>query len=275
MPAGRRLPWLAWAAIVAGAVGSSAAQPANVDNGTVDQGRGAVEPGTIEIYEHYGTYTLDAPPPDMRPLVLQVPEKFRYGLSRGQARNWGVNILTYYPSFTSPLDPENAKFGLRCVGICNGQVLISVENRTHSISASIPNMGEFIAQSILRWAKSPPYPPNVTVRDLKPPFDSFDQGFERTTVSLRKNGGTRSPARVQRFYFKKAADRTHNDLAAECQFSMDKSRTTCVLHFSLRCDSRIYVAVHGLDGSFLNESTEIKDKSDAFISNMVQEPPCH
>src|SRR5260221_9181435 len=69
---------------------------------------GAAEPRTIEIYENHGTYSLDAPPPDMRPVVLSIPDQFLYG-SGGAApkRNWGVNVLTYYPNFTSPRDPSN------------------------------------------------------------------------------------------------------------------------------------------------------------------------
>jgi hypothetical protein len=31
---------------------------------------------TIEIYEQYGTYALDTPPPEMRPIVLSIPERF-------------------------------------------------------------------------------------------------------------------------------------------------------------------------------------------------------
>src|SRR5947207_2798495 len=77
----------------------------------------AAEPETIEIYEPDGTHSLDAPSQDMQPIVLQVPGKFRYGSSKGNSRNWGLNVLTYYPSFTSPEDPENAKFSLSCVGI--------------------------------------------------------------------------------------------------------------------------------------------------------------
>lgn len=43
-------------------------------------------------------------------------------------RDWAAYILTYYPSFTGPRDPENANYGLNCVGHCNGQILVSIEN---------------------------------------------------------------------------------------------------------------------------------------------------
>lgn len=230
---------------------------------------------TIEIYEHYGTYNLDAPPPHMPPIVLQLPEKFQYGSTKGSRRNWGANILTYYPSFTSPTDPENANFGLRCVGICNGRILISVENRAHSINSatqySSPNIGDFIARSTTKWERTPPYPQNVHVRELDP-YDGFDEGFERTTEPTNGSANTARSSRVERSYFRKAPDGIHYDLAATC--NVTGNRSTCLLHFSLRCDPRIYVSVHGLDGTYLDRSADIKEKTDAFISSAVQSSPC-
>lgn len=114
----------------------------------------AARAGEINIYEHYGSYMLDDPPPGVRPIILDVPEKFLYDRSKKAIVTWGTNILTYYPSFTSPADPENRNFGLACAGICNGSILISVENRDHSVRFSSPNMGDFIARSSLKWAKN-------------------------------------------------------------------------------------------------------------------------
>ena len=236
---------------------------------------GAPEPGTIEIYEPDGTYTLAAPPPDMQPIILQVPEKFRYGSSKGSVRNWGLNILTYYPSFTSPQDPENAKFGLDCAGLCNGQVLIAVNNQARGISRTgSPNMGDFIARNTVKWNKTPPYPPNVQVRDLEPP-EGFDEGFEREIRALGDAPSGVSPkvADVEQFYFRKAADGIHYDLAATCR--VNPERTACILHFSLNCDPGISVSVNGLDGQYLKLSRDIKAKTDHFISQMVKAPACN
>ena len=83
-----------------------------------------------EIYEHWGRqFTLDAPPPETQPIVLQVPRGFGYASSGKAIRNWGLNILTYYPKFTNPRAPENRAFGLQCRGDCNGRILIGIENR--------------------------------------------------------------------------------------------------------------------------------------------------
>ena len=48
------------------------------------------------------------------PIILKIPEKFRFTPGKGGTRDWGLNLLTYYPGFASPLEPQNAKFGLSC-----------------------------------------------------------------------------------------------------------------------------------------------------------------
>lgn len=108
----------------------------------------AVASEVIEIFEHNGEYSLDAPPADRPPLALLIPEEFRYGGSKGKTTAWGVNLLTYYPRMTSQLAPENADFGLACRGDCNGRILISVENVAHGRGA-ITGMGDVIAHSLI------------------------------------------------------------------------------------------------------------------------------
>lgn len=233
----------------------------------------AAQTDTIELYESYGTYTLKAPPADMQPITLDVPHKFRYGSSKGKLRDWGVNILTFYPGLTSPSDPENVKFGLDCVGICNGRILVAVRNRTHSVGEfGSPNMGDFIAHAAIRWNLTPPYPPNVHVAKLGP-RDGFDDVFEVTTRLLDSQGRVLSKiARTEQFYFRRADHGGDYDLAATCDVSSE--RTTCTLHFSLLCDPRVYVSVNGLNGSYLPMATDIKGRVDRFVSAMVKEPMC-
>jgi hypothetical protein len=232
----------------------------------------ASEPKTIEIYEQYGTYTLDGPPPEMHPIVLSIPDQFLYGSSKGNSRNWGVNILTYYPSFNSPQDPANADFGLRCVGICNGQILISVENRSHSISSNSPTMGDFVARSEFKWSKTPPYPSNVQVRDIEPPA-GFDEAFERVTNTTASptDDKNRGFALTTRTYLRKA-DSVHYDLTAIC--NVNQVKTSCILHFSLSCNPAIYVSINGVDGSYLHVAADIKQKADRFIAAMIKKPSC-
>jgi len=230
----------------------------------------AAETETIEIYESYGSYTLALPPPEMQPIFLSIPAAFLYEGSKVGRRNWGVNLLTYYPTFTSPKEQANADFGLRCAGICNGRILISVANRTHSISQMIPNMGDFIARAQLKWSKTPPYPTNVRVRDIDP-VEGFDEGFERSTFVLR-DAAQDKPAYLERVYLRKESNRDYHDLTATCV--VNNYGTTCILHFSLRCNPAVYVTVNGLNGSYLSRAADIKEKTDLFISKMVTEPSC-
>lgn len=236
----------------------------------------AAESETIEIFEHYGTYALDDPPPDTHPIIMRVPDSFLYGSSKNSRKNWGLNILTYYPAFTSPADQANAKFGLDCAGYCNGRILIAVNNRAHSIKNqefNSPNMGDFIARSTLKRNKTAPYPSNVHVSDLTS-LEGFDEGFERITTKLEDapNVIPGHFTNVERFYFKKARDQVHYELAATCNVH---EHTTCILHFSLDCDVAVYVSVNGVDGRYLDQSIEIKQKTDQFISKMIIDPHCH
>jgi hypothetical protein len=221
----------------------------------------------VEIYEYRG----GLPSSDERPVVLNVPSKFIYRNS-GRLRTWGINLLTYYPSFASSNEPANAQYGPGCIGICNGRILISVENRTGSISSGSPNMGDFIARVEEKWQRTPPYPSNVRVHDISEK-EGFDDAFERDTfASAESLRNEMLPARIQRTYFRKAQDGAHYDLTATCEVVPAKS--SCILHFSLSCNPAIYVSIHWVDASFLSRAADIKEKADQFVSSMVREPSC-
>jgi hypothetical protein len=224
-------------------------------------------PGVIEIYEHYDHYTLDAPPPDKKPIILKVPEEFRYGGSKGATRNWGLNLLTFYPSFTSPRAPENTKFASHCIGICNGQVLIAIENRTHSINSPIhynsPNMGDYIAHANIKWNRN--FPSSQKLTELGPQ-DGFTSGFEIADIIPGQLSTTR------KYFFRLSPDKVHYDLTAEC--NTNQYGTHCTLHFSLSCNPAIYVSVNGIGGSYLQYASDIQEKTDKFVSSMVISPAC-
>jgi hypothetical protein len=129
-------------------------------------------------------------------------------------------------------------------------------------------MGDFIARAQLKWQKTPPYPPNARVRNLDS-VEGFDEAFERSLLSPADN----KVALVQRTYMKKASDGAHYVLTAICDVT--DVATACSLHFSLSCDSKIYVSVNGIDGSYLNRSAEIREKTDRFVSAMVRNPICN
>ena len=224
------------------------------------------EADLIEIYEHWGNFTLAAPPPEMKPIVLQVPEAFRYGSSKGATRNWGLNLLTYYPTFTSPQAPENASFGLNCKGDCNGRILVAIENRAHSIgsprSHNSPNMGDYIARIELESL----VPIGGTKRDLGPQH-GFDNGYE---VRIPASNGMGD--RTDRHLFRLSEDRIHYNLAAKC--SINQFAEGCILYFSLKCNPAIYVKVVAIDMKHIGEFADVVRKTDQFVTSMVRSPAC-
>jgi hypothetical protein len=221
--------------------------------------------GSIAIYEHWGQSSLAAPPPDMPPIVLQVPEAFRYGSSKSKTRNWGLNLLTYYPRFTSPEAPENAAYGLKCAGDCNGRILVAINNRTHSIDDPrfhSPNMGDYIARVDLQRL----VPIGSTKTDLAPQH-GFDSGYE---VLIPASNGVGD--RVEQHLFHLSEDRVHYGLAADCE--INQFARTCTLHFSLRCNPAIYVQVVAIDMKHLDEFMDVVRKTDQFVTSMVRDPAC-
>lgn len=224
--------------------------------------------GLIEIYENWGTYTLDKPPPEMKPIVLQVPQEYRYGSSKGATRNWGINLITFYPSFTSPQAPENYRFVRGCTGDCNGLMLVAVNNRTHTVQSpsnpdgtSYPNMGDFIAHVRLKN----PAPAGGTVTVLATQH-GFDRGYQ-VIVSQGSLGDS-----TQQFWLHLSEDRVHHDAVAECE--RNKFAQTCDLHFSLKCNPAIYVQVVGIDMKYVDELLDVIAKTDQFLTPMVREPVC-
>lgn len=222
--------------------------------------------GFVEIYEHWAQYTLAAPPPEIHPVLLQIPKAFRYGSSKEATRNWGLNLLTYYPSFTSPRAPQNASFGLDCKGDCNGRMLVSIESRTHSIRSidrfNSPNMGDYIARVDLQRL----VPIGSTKTDLGPQ-SGFDSGYE---VRIPASNGVGD--RTEQHLFRLSEDRVHYDLAADC--SINQFAKTCTLHFSLKCNPAIYVQVVAIDMKHFDEFMDVVQKADQFVTAMVREPSC-
>ena len=218
--------------------------------------------GVIELYDKADRYPLSSIPPDAHPIPFHLPEAFRYGSTKSVEKTRGVQILTYYPSFSSPNAPENAAYGLNCVGLCNGRILLLVEYDSNLLNTSSPNMGDFVAHAQLRWKRTPPYPPNVTVRDITPP-SGFDGGFQRSYAGVETS---------EIVLFRNDPVGSHYDLAATC--SANAQRTTCILHFSLKCDPKLSVTVNGLDSSYLVHSSDIVTRVNEFVSSMIDYPAC-
>jgi hypothetical protein len=218
--------------------------------------------GVIELYDKAGHYPLNAIPDDARSITMEVPEAFRYGSTAATTRTRGVEILTYYPSLSSPKDLENAAYGLNCVGLCNGRILLLIEYNSNLLNTSSPNSADYVAHEQLYWKRTPPYPPNVSVHDITTP-SGFDGGFERSYSGARDS---------EIVFFRNGPDGSHYDLAATCV--SNPQRTTCILHFSLKCDAKLFVTVNGLDSSYLDRSSDIVTRVNEFVSSMIKYPVC-
>jgi len=251
-PAVRRILFIVWILCYFGQVHSSDARSAE---------------GLIEIYENWGAYTLNAPPPEMQPIVLQVPDAFRYSSIKLATRNFGVNILTYYPNFTSPKAPENSAYSLeRCTGDCNGRVLIAINNSAHAIhhpelgdGFDAQNMGDYLMHVSHRY----PVPNGSAVTEFGPQY-GFDGGIE---VRMPPGNGN-----TNRYMARLSGDRIHYDLFADC--TINKFARTCTLHFSLKCNPSVYIQVVAIDMVHINEFMNVVDKADRFVTSMMRYPVC-
>lgn len=223
----------------------------------------------IEIYESLGSYTLQDIPPDVRPIILDIPPDFFYNSSyREVTKVWGINLLTYYPSFTSLSDPRNSNYGTRCVGICNGRVLVHISNQSRRLG-KFHNMGDAIAQGELSRIQRHAAIPNARVEALNSADAWFDQGFKLH----RLNAAGEHIAPTETLYL--LADSTNRsafELTATCDTNSD--RTTCILHFSASCVPSLYVTVNGLDESYLRDAREIMKKTNAFLASMIRSHSC-
>ncbi len=237
---------------------------------------GKSEQHIIEIYQSDGRHTLQDPPTDVAPIVLKIPENFRVYHSKGATRDWDVNLLTYYPGFTSPQDPENAKFGLSCAGFCNGQMLVHIENRGRSFKQSNLSGKQYYsltaaheyARQLLQEKKELQLPgyhrPNLHVTDYAPEA-GFDVIFEKlyTTMEDAPNIIPGHFAEVKRFYLRWNQAHEYYDLVADCHIPSGANtfeRFTCKLRFSLACNPAVSIQVTGVDGKYLSVFGESKRK---------------
>src|ERR1700712_557270 len=100
--------------------------------------------GVIQLYEHTGQFSLANVPQTAQFVSLKLPPSYRFGSTKNASKAWVVQLLTFYPSVAPALDDEHRDEGLKCVGLCNGRILISVEFRPNVAKTSSPNMADFV-----------------------------------------------------------------------------------------------------------------------------------
>lgn len=201
--------------------------------------------------------------PSAPSVLLEIPHKFRYRSSIGVEKTSGVNILTYYPSFTSLADWENFSQSIRgCVGYCNGRMLISIDNiftgitRDNFINSSTATSRGYFAYNHSK-------DPHIRIVDLEPQ-SGFDFVFDK--LSGQHFGFKR------RYLLRSSADKSLYELAADC--SMDTPYHGCILAFSLSCNPAIAIEIHGWAYERLDKALELQRDVDRFISAMVKQPKC-
>jgi hypothetical protein len=69
---------------------------------------------TVEIHQVGDRYQAPT-------IVSRIPQQFRFRSSIGQTQSLGINLITFYPDFTSLADPRNYAYGSGCFGYCNGK----------------------------------------------------------------------------------------------------------------------------------------------------------
>lgn len=250
--------------------------------------RPGLEDGVIEIYEPDSKQDLNDPPTDVPPIVLKLPEKFRTGTSKGVVRDWGAYLMTYYPSFTSPRDPENANYGLNCVGYCNGQISISIENVGRNAPSPANPKARFLTDRLVRsflsdkydWAIETSWPQmalsNVLYTDL-PPQAGFDMVIEKMLTSAKdaRNLQPGTYKHIDRYYAHKNKELDYFDFLVECQIPAGANQAfTCELNFLLACNPSVFVGVFIVKDEYSIDFFDLRSSVDRFLSDMIMKPEC-
>lgn len=201
--------------------------------------------------------------PSAPSILLEIPHKFRYRSSIGAEKTSGVNILTYYPSFTSLADWENFGQSLRgCVGYCNGRILISITNIITGITSdNFINKPTARSRGFFEYYHSKD--PHVRIVDLAPQF-GFDLVFDKLSG---QHFGFKN-----RYLLRSSADKSSYELAADC--SMDTPYHVCTLAFSLSCNPAIAIEIDGWKYEYMDKALDLQRDVDRFISAMVKQPEC-
>jgi hypothetical protein len=228
------------------------------------------EQDRIELYDPAGAfYLLKSPPPDMRPAVFVVPQEFRWGSTRNVAQMnyhaWGIQILTYYPGFSSPAAPQNKSLGLDCIGYCNGRILIYISYSPRIQSVGFANAADSTVHGQLRDRKfiTGLHLPNVTYKDIGP-RGPFSGGFEHIAMV---QGALPPKIGADDLVLWRETKDGHYDLVALC--APDAPNPPCHLIFSSSCSPAISIQV-SVTMRDIDRAADIRDKTDAFLLPMIK-----
>jgi hypothetical protein len=207
---------------------------------------------TVEI--HQGGDRYQAPT-----IVLRIPQQFRFRSSIGQTQSLGINLITFYPDFTSLADPRNYAYGSGCIGYCNGQMMVSIENVPADWSASLQKR-LFDEGYLGGLTDHKPTSFGMEVDDINPIL-GFDKVFDQRLVDIYRT----------RILLKEEGDNKLAPLSAEC--SMKTTVQVCELFFTLKCAPVVDIKIIW-PYDHLSEAFQLQKRVDDFVSAMLVQPQC-
>jgi hypothetical protein len=208
---------------------------------------------TVEIHQVGGRYQAPT-------IVLRIPQQFRFRSSIGQTQSLGINLITFYPDFTSLADPRNYAYGSGCIGYCNGQMMVSIENVPADWSASLQK--RLFDEGYLRGLTDhKPRSFGMEVEDIDPIL-GFDKVFDQRLDDAYRT----------RILLKGENDNKLVPLSAEC--SMTTTVQGCQLFFTLKCAPVVDITISGWRYDHLPEAFQLQKRVDDFVSAMLVQPQC-
>jgi hypothetical protein len=192
-------------------------------------------------------------------IVLRIPQQFRFRSSIGQTQSLGINLITFYPDFTSLADSRNYWYGSGCLGYCNGQMMVSIENVPADWSASLQK--RLFDKGYLRiLTNHKPTSFGIEVEDIDPIL-GFEKVFDQRLADAYRT----------RILLKGENDNKLTPLSAEC--SMSTTVQVCELYFTLKCAPMVDIeAIWPYD--HLSEAFQLQKRVDDFVSAMLVQPQC-
>lgn len=197
-------------------------------------------------------------------VLLRIPQEFRFRSSIGQRKTTGINIVTFYPSFTSLADSANRAFAADCIGYCNGRFMLAIKNMPPPRAAAW--LKTFYSEGAYGSLKD--HKPTTAlrqVRDFTPRF-GFDHEFEEIS------GSEASPWTTRYFLKDESGSSGLSALAVDCMMSVP--HPACKLHFFLTCAPAVEINIVGWSYDHIREAFALQRRAGQFVSSMLVQPKC-
>ncbi len=203
--------------------------------------------------------------PQPKSIFLRIPREYmsRFDPAVGKAK--GLNLFAYYPDFSSASNPKNADYRAKCIGYCNGRLLISFENRGlhEGYHDAVSAMAAIFLRPppVYEAIKNRPAPVTDVV-DHEPQF-----GFDKVFDHAHHPSGS-----VDRFFLKSSGEGRNYDVVAECDLTRQVPQ--CILHFTPKCEPALDVQLHVWQYSRMTDALDVAQRAETFVSSLLQNEKC-